>query len=134
MPLRKKHKSRRLTPSDIVEIVHRVFIEHEYQTDLAREYHVLVQTVCRLVNKVKKQPTLLSELLAAHSEKEALRASTSEAIQSLLDRGENLLSSAGVSARLREEKGLVVKPSYVRAVMKNELFMSYRKVGHLTMQ
>ena len=63
VPLRRKRKSRRLAPEEIVDVVYRILVKHEHQKDLAKEYYVLPSTVCRLVSKTRKAPGMLQELL-----------------------------------------------------------------------
>ena len=67
--LRRRHKSRRLTLPEIIDVVHRVVVKQEYQTDLSKEYYVLPTTICQLMKKVKKSPAVLHSLLAEHEGK-----------------------------------------------------------------
>ena len=48
--------------------MHRVFVDGEFQKDLAREYRVTPAAISWLVCKVRKKPELLRELI---SEREA---------------------------------------------------------------
>ena len=133
-PLRKRHKSRRINLTELVDIVHRNLVKHEHQKDLAREYYVVPSTVCQLVKKVQKSPKLLAELLAKYEEKEQLRKATSDGIADLLNKHECLTSVHGVASRLIENSGSIVKPRFVRMVMREDLHMSYRPIRQLTMQ
>ena len=56
-----KHK--RLSLDEKVAVVHAVLVQHLKHADVAKEHRVRTSVVSILVNKAKKKPTFLKELL-----------------------------------------------------------------------
>ena len=70
-----------LTVAEKVTIVHQVLVGKETQTAVAVEHRVSAAVVSILCNKVKKQPLLLDELVAAREEVLSRMSKIAEFIQ-----------------------------------------------------
>ena len=62
--LRHKSLKRRINGSDKIDIVHRVLIQKEKQSEVAKHYRRTEAAISRIVCVVTKKPAILSEMLA----------------------------------------------------------------------
>ena len=69
--------------ADKVDILYRVFIKKEYQADLAKEYRVTIAAISKLVCRIRKNPSVLSELLSKREEKKAERAMIANEVRNM---------------------------------------------------
>lgn len=86
--LRKKSRRKRMTLEDKITAAHMVFIKCEAETTVARHFRVTQQCVSKLACNLRKNPQLLSELLAKQVEKANEATAVREFIQAKLDADE----------------------------------------------
>ena len=60
---RRSRKPRHLNLAEKISTVHRVLIKHENHEDIAKELRISKTVVSFLVNKAKKNPDFLEELM-----------------------------------------------------------------------
>ena len=60
---KKGKKSCPLSVAKKIQIVHQVLIDNEFQKDVAKEHRIGIMTVNQLVNKAKKKPSFIQEII-----------------------------------------------------------------------
>jgi hypothetical protein len=126
--LRHRGKQHRLSLEEKVDVVWRVRMQHEFNKDVAKHYRISQQTVSRLVCQVRKKPGLLSELLSKQEEQKAERQRIGEALHGLTGRSGFLESVASCVKELEKQGFRGLNVLLVRAVMREDLGMRFRKV------
>ena len=86
VPPDRRHSCRKgkpLTVHEKLDIAHKVLVENELRKDVAKEYRISYQVVNRIVDKVKKKPGWLTEIISQHEEKATRRALLADGIDEL---------------------------------------------------
>ena len=71
--LRHKSLKRIISTADKIDIVHRVLVQKEKQSEVAKHYRRTVAAISRIVCAITKKPAILSEMLALRAEKQSVR-------------------------------------------------------------
>ena len=133
--MRKRSKRRpKILLEEKVEIVHQVLVEHEMVADVAKEHRVSVQVVQVLVNKASKHKDYLSEQITARQVSQLKRQIIADLVAQMVEEDDFIDSVASVRDAVEEEVDVAVTEAEVRAVMVEDLGMSYRKVKPLSLQ
>ena len=82
---RKKTGYKKLSTSDICDILHKVLVKYEMQKDVAKEYRISPKLVSQYVVKSNKNSEYLREMLAKRDEYMTLRNAICEVVASLLE-------------------------------------------------
>ena len=131
VPSGRRKRSRKrgvLTTADKIDITHRVIIEFEKQTEVAKEYRVTSQVVASIIHKAKKNKNFLKELLDAADMKERQRHTIQETVSSLNHSRSIIDSAKDIVSKVNACAEAPVSEQMVRSVMKEELGMCYRKI------
>ena len=92
-----------LSTSEKISIVHKALVLKEMQGEIAQEYGIKLYTVSRLVNKARKHPQFLQELLTMRERAETVKDKIIRVLQELNDQHYAIGSAGEVNKILREK-------------------------------
>ena len=111
-----------------LEIAHKVAIEHELLSDVAREYRVTTSCISRIVSKMRQDPSDI----VLRIEKDTDKALTDETLAAFVDaklmRGELIVRAEDIQRDFEAKTGLRLKVYRVRRVMHELLGLGYKKI------
>ena len=61
---RRRRTSKRFSLEEKLEVAHEVIVEGEIQKEVAKKYRVSVKVVSALINKIRRKPELLRDLIS----------------------------------------------------------------------
>ena len=102
---RKLKKRPKLTISEQVAIAHRVFIDKEYQKDVAREFRVSHPWVSRICSRLTKNKEAMEELLSRRECKETKNSACVRVLEGMLQRDAVIDSCEQVKHLVKHETG-----------------------------
>ena len=86
-----------------IEIVHEVLCKLNPLKMVAKKHRVSQSWIWNIVRKVKKQPNLLSELIAVREEKKQLNEKVSESIIDMYNQDEHFSSIQLLQSQLKDQ-------------------------------
>lgn len=135
IPHRKKCRTKnKIELSEKIYICHQVIHQMKPLRQVAKEHRVTQSWISRLVQKVRKNHNLLSELLAAKEHDEIMKEEAGNAVISMYKHGNYLNSIKYMQEKLKEEYGIEIKYWKLMQLLVHNLDMKYKKVKPISMR
>ena len=123
-----------MTVADKVNIVHKVIIQGHPNKDVAREYRVTASYVSTLVQKARKKPKFLSEMVQEQLDEDANRENIRESIKAFKETCDYVDTVKEIREHIKKKHQLETKPSVVKSILRNDLRMRYKRIVPLSWQ
>ena len=106
---RRGRKPKTLGLNQKLEIVHRVLVGGESQSDLAKDFRVSQSLISNLVTKVRKKPELLRELISKRAEKQLGDLELADFIEDRMKQGVQIRTVKQTSEDYETASGISLK-------------------------
>jgi hypothetical protein len=94
---------------------------------------VTIAAISKLVCRIRKNPSVLSELLSKREEKQTERAMIASEVKKMNNQGKILDSVSYVTERINQQAGASIPQHLVRDVMKKEVGARFKKVKQISL-
>ena len=128
---RRRRSAKPLSLEQKLDIAHRAIVGGEVQMDLAKEFRVSQKVVSVLVNRVRKKPQFLRDLVFEKSEKQLQDLQLAEFIEAKIERGVQIRTVKQVRDDYEATTSISLKEHRVLQVMKGQLGLRYRRIARL---
>ena len=125
---RRMKKRQPLTTGERISIVHQVLVGHEKHADVAKDFRVSPQVVSAIMQKARKSPEFMREMLERKASKAAMRELVKKHVEVKNDFNIVIDSAQAIANEMNATNAEQVTEKAVRSVLREELDMRYRKI------